>query len=139
MLYNYIVKKKEDKVPECDKLFWKKHSLGKKVSLPEIKPRKKPNQYLGLPVEHQIKLEPDKHVIEHKTGNETSDGGDTEEQASSELIVTNKMNLKTHPAFKGKHNMGKKSFDPLTYLSDYQTGDERNRRLGQKIRRIYEK
>ncbi|XP_022820596.1 protein SpAN-like [Spodoptera litura] len=49
MLYNYIVKKTSQKIPDCNKLFKKSPKYFKRLDrLNEPEPRKKSNKYLGI-------------------------------------------------------------------------------------------
>ena len=144
MLYNYIVKKRENKVPECDQLF-KKGNNFVALNLPEITPRKKPNKYLGVAAkdepEDQYKqlYGPFDSVEAFAPVKESSEddfkvaeyAGAKVDYAADYDGITRKMDLKSHP-FNMKHKAYK--VDPLLYLSDYQTGDERRRKAKEQKR-----
>ncbi|CAG9784627.1 unnamed protein product [Diatraea saccharalis] len=146
MLYNYISRKKSRSIngPECDKLFTqgKNFNSFKPDSEEVVKPRRKPNRYLGLPDNADKETKDENGDVEDEK--ETKDGNgiaedeklNSNEEAKSKEEETTPENERDDVKEERTRSLEIHTLksDPLLTLSDYDTAHEHDRLMGSKKR-----
>ncbi|XP_052757812.1 uncharacterized protein LOC113516701 [Galleria mellonella] len=147
MMYNYISKKKSSRAraPDCVKIFepGTNFSNYQPNNANYQQPRKKPNQFLGLPDDDKRDNNSDSNEISNERNNEnepnqeTNDEGDKEkgEDNSDSKIQGEKFKLATKLTYK-KGRVKSRILDPLSYLSDYQTDQDRRSAYRHKLKNL---